>query len=129
MVFLEEAEDFNRSWRQRAYGGGYAHSSSMPAITAGGEHGGSHHRRLGGGRHHQVGGGGRVREIGYPTRPSESTPSVTIEELPPSDDEAAEPCSPPQPAPVATASSSSSRRPRSPYVREKKAKSKRAKKN
>jgi hypothetical protein len=116
-MLTDEAVDFNRTWRERAYTGGYTHSASMPAIT-----GGDYERRSGGRRNH----GGRP-EIGYPTRPSESTPTVTIEELPPSDDEDTGNVSraPPQPA----ASSSSSRRPRSPYVREKKSKSKRAKKN
>lgn len=68
--------------------------------------------------------GGRGRQqIGYPTRTSESTPSVTIEELPPSDDEDQDRKTP-LTSSIPTASSSR----RTPYSKEKKPKSKRVKK-
>ncbi|XP_021949039.1 myeloid leukemia factor isoform X2 [Folsomia candida] len=112
----EEAEDFDREWKNRAYGGRYSHSSSMPAIV-GAEHTSRHHNNRAGGRHLQ---------IGYPTRPSESTPSVTIEELPPSDDEDVGRSTETPKSTASMPSASSSRR--SPYTREKKQKSKRVKK-
>ncbi len=76
--FLEEAEHFDREWKTRAYGGRHTHSSSMPAITSGTDHHSRHHR----GDHRQGGRHQHQQQIGYPTRTSESIPTVTIEELP-----------------------------------------------
>lgn len=94
----------------------------MPAITAGVEHNSRHNQRDRLPHTHTNG----HQQIGYPTRPSESAPSVTIEELPPSDDEDVV-RNTGTPQSTASVASSSSRR-RSPYTRERKQKPKRVKK-
>jgi len=66
-----EADNFHQEWKQKAYAGRHAHSLSVPAITNGGRHSRGQGRNA----------------ITYPSNGPDSMPSVTIEELPSSDDE------------------------------------------